>query len=135
MACARAGGGARDVCRQLLFLGGYGSPLPEELSPGHGDGNSYESAGNLSLARPHESQNQQRIHPMKLAWHIVTKDFRRFWLGALLLAGLVGLKLFLLDGVFHSAITGEWGRGMRNYQSMLLIAQLIFSFFLAVATV
>ncbi len=72
---------------------------------------------------------------MKLAWHIVSKDFRRFWLGALLLAVLVGLKLFLVDAVFHNEINADWIRRVRTYQLILLIAQLVFSFFLAVAAI
>jgi hypothetical protein len=70
---------------------------------------------------------------MKLTWHIVKKDFRRFWVGALLLVGLTTLKLLLLNPVFYNSFGGEWRDRLPLYQGLLLAAEVVLSFFLAVA--
>ena len=72
---------------------------------------------------------------MKLIWHIVKKDIRRFWIGIVLLVGLTGLKLLLIGGVFRVGMPKEWSTRMMQYQIMLLVAELILSFFVAAAIV
>src|ERR1035438_4254762 len=72
---------------------------------------------------------------LKLIWHIVKKDIRRFWIGIVLLVGLTGLKLLLIGGVFRVGMPKEWSTRMMQYQIMLLVAELILSFFVAAAIV
>ncbi len=72
---------------------------------------------------------------MKLIWHIVKKDIRRFWIGIVLLVGLTGLKLLLIGGVFSVGMALERNNRMMQYQLMLLVAELILSFFVAAAIV
>jgi len=72
---------------------------------------------------------------MRLTWHIVGKDMRRFWIAIPLLVGLIGVKLCLLDGVFHLEISRDMEGSMWRYQILLMDAVLIFSFFVTVAIV
>jgi hypothetical protein len=72
---------------------------------------------------------------MRLIWHIVKKDIRRFWIGIVLLVGLVGLKLLLIGGVFRAGVGTDWNNRIMRYQFLLLIAELILSFFVAAAIV
>jgi hypothetical protein len=72
---------------------------------------------------------------MTLIWHIVKKDIRRFWIGIALLIGLTGLKLFLVGGVIRAGMGTDWNNRIMLYEFLLLIAELILSFFVAAAIV
>ena len=72
---------------------------------------------------------------MNLTWHVVKKDLRRFWLAGVLLAGIAVLKLILLHGVSEAEIGRDWQNRMNGYQYLLLMAQWILSFVVAVAVV
>ena len=72
---------------------------------------------------------------MNIIWHIAKKDLCRFGIGVLLLVSLIALKLFLIEGALHAEITREWSGRMFRYQTLLLVVELIFTFFVAAAIV
>jgi hypothetical protein len=72
---------------------------------------------------------------MKLTWHIVQKDLRRYWPGLLSLSGIIVLKLGILAGAWHLPLEATRDWQLDRYEGLLLGAQLLLTFLLAVIVV